>query len=58
MFIRLVRIKQKCIRIAYLYSKCTDCRIKTQYTVAQNICSGNIYNFCSYKLNHVLFFPK
>ena len=28
MFIRLVRIKQKCIRIEYLYSKCTDCRIK------------------------------
>jgi hypothetical protein len=27
-FIRLVRIKQKFIRIAYLYSKCTDCRIK------------------------------
>ena len=27
-FIRLVRIKQKCIRIAYLYRKCTDCRIK------------------------------
>jgi hypothetical protein len=26
-FIRLVRIKQKFIRIAYLYSKCTDCRI-------------------------------
>ena len=26
-FIRLVRIKQKCIGIAYLYSKCTDCRI-------------------------------
>ena len=26
-FIRLVRIKQKCIRMAYLYSKCTDCRI-------------------------------
>ena len=26
-FIRLVRIKQKIIRIAYLYSKCTDCRI-------------------------------
>ena len=26
-FIRLVRTKQKCIRIAYLYSKCTDCRI-------------------------------
>ena len=25
--IRLVRIKQKFIRIAYLYSKCTDCRI-------------------------------
>ena len=27
-FIRLVRIKQTFIRIAYLYSKCTDCRIK------------------------------
>ena len=27
-FIRLVRIKQKFIRIAYLYSKCTVCRIK------------------------------
>ena len=26
-FIRIVRIKQKCIRIAYLYSKCTDCTI-------------------------------
>ena len=26
-FIRLVRIKQKFIRIAYLYRKCTDCRI-------------------------------
>jgi hypothetical protein len=26
-FIRLVRIKQKFICIAYLYSKCTDCRI-------------------------------
>jgi hypothetical protein len=24
---RNVGIKQKCIRIAYLYSKCTDCRI-------------------------------
>jgi hypothetical protein len=30
-FIRLVRIKQKFIRIAYLYSKCTDCRINIQY---------------------------
>ena len=28
-FIRLVRIKQECIRIAYLYNKCTDCRINT-----------------------------
>jgi hypothetical protein len=28
-FIRLERIKQKIIRIAYLYSKCTDCRINT-----------------------------
>ena len=27
-FIRLVRIKQKFIRLAHLYSKCTDCRIK------------------------------
>ena len=27
-FIRLIRIKQKINRIAYLYSKCTDCRIK------------------------------
>ena len=26
-FIRLLWIKQKFIRIAYLYSKCTDCRI-------------------------------
>ena len=26
-FIRLVRIKQTIIRIAYLYRKCTDCRI-------------------------------
>ena len=26
--IRLVRIKQTIIRIAYLYSKCTYCRIK------------------------------
>ena len=29
--IRLVRIKQKFIRIAYLYSKCTDCRINATY---------------------------
>ena len=29
-FIRLVRIKQKFIRIAYLYSKCTDCRINSK----------------------------
>jgi hypothetical protein len=27
-FIDFLRIKQKFIRIAYLYSKCTDCRIK------------------------------
>ena len=31
-FIRLVRIKQKFIRIAYVYRKCTDCRINIQYT--------------------------
>ena len=31
-FIRLLRIKQKFIRIAYLYSKwCTDCRINLKY---------------------------
>jgi hypothetical protein len=30
-FIRLVRIKQTFIRIAYLYSKCTDCRINYNY---------------------------
>jgi hypothetical protein len=30
-FIRIVRIKQKFIRIAYLYSKCTDCRINLEY---------------------------
>ena len=32
-FIRLVRIKQKFIRIAYLYSKCTDCRINNLYKI-------------------------
>jgi hypothetical protein len=26
-FIRLIRIKQKFIRMAYVYCKCTDCRI-------------------------------
>ena len=30
-FIRIVRIKQKNIPIAYLYSKCTDCRINYGY---------------------------
>ena len=41
-FIRLLRIKQKCIRMAYLYSKCTDCRITqhirscTQLNVYEN----------------------
>ena len=33
-FICLVRIKQKFIRIAYLYRKCTDCRIKWSPTQA------------------------
>jgi hypothetical protein len=33
-FIRLVRINQKFIHIAYLYSKCTDCRIKWSPTQA------------------------
>ena len=36
-FIRLVRIKQKFIRIAYLYSNCTDCRIKSLYTSYKSI---------------------
>ena len=31
-FIRLVRIQQIFIHIAYLYSKCTDCRIKQDTT--------------------------
>ena len=35
-FIRLVRIKQKCIRIAYLYSNCTDCRIKLNIDTMDN----------------------
>ena len=39
-FIRIVRIKQKFIRIAYLYSKCTDCRIKC------NLCSYNLEVKC------------
>ena len=34
-FIRLVRIKQKFIRIAYLYSKCTDCRIKYSLVIKE-----------------------
>ena len=29
----LVRIKQKIIRIAYLYSKCTDCRINMDISI-------------------------
>jgi hypothetical protein len=28
----IVRIKQTIFRIAYLYRKCTDCRINIQYT--------------------------
>ena len=37
-FIRLLRIKQKFICIAYLYSKCTDCRIniKSQRFYSKN----------------------
>ena len=36
-FIRLVRTKQTFIRIAYLYSKCTDCRInKLLLLITQN----------------------
>jgi hypothetical protein len=36
-FIRLVRIKQKFIRIAYLYSKCTDCRINNNYKLQKHV---------------------
>jgi hypothetical protein len=35
-FIRLVRIKQKFIHIAYLYSKCTDCRINNIYKLQKH----------------------
>ena len=34
--IRILRIKQKCICIAYLYSKCTDCRIKNNLWDQEN----------------------
>ena len=37
-FIRLVRIKQKFIHIAYLYSKCTDCRINIYILLVRVIC--------------------
>jgi hypothetical protein len=40
-FIRLVRIKQKCIHIAYLYSKCTDCRINIYIFQSLN---GHLHN--------------
>ena len=36
-FIRLVRIKQKFIRIAYLYSTCTDCRINNIYKLQKHV---------------------
>ena len=51
-FIRLVRIKQKFIRIAYLYSKCTDCRIITVINYVQSQNTGkqnNVYVFRSKK---------
>ena len=37
-FIRLVRIKQKIIRIAYMYSKCTDCRINCMLVTYLDVC--------------------
>jgi hypothetical protein len=47
-FIRLVRIKQNIIRIAYLYSKCIDCRINIYpaiSTFAVQICYANRFVF-------------
>ena len=43
-FIRLVRIKQKCIRIAYLYSKCTDCRINTVISIILTLILKRLMN--------------
>ena len=40
-FIRLVRIKQTFIRIAYLYSKCTDCRIYSDHMLQGNVLHEN-----------------
>ena len=40
-FISLVRIKQKFIRIAYLYSKCTDCRIYSDHMLQGNVLHEN-----------------
>ena len=53
-FIRLVPIRQKCIRIAYLYSKCTDCRINIYpaiSTFAVQICYTNNFLLYSYQTN-------
>ena len=44
-FIRLVRIKQKFTRIAYLYSKCTYCRINIQYTYIVGKYKIYLYSF-------------
>ena len=43
-FIRLVRIKQTFIRIAYLYSKCTNCSINV-YMLIDNMVLALIENF-------------
>ena len=52
-FIRLIRIKQTFIRIAYLYSKCTDCRINIMYPAAA--CPhGNHQHKQLHKLNKML----
>jgi hypothetical protein len=37
-FIRIVQIKQKFIRIAYLYNKCTDCRINCFVLLFVKLC--------------------
>ena len=51
-FLRLVRIKQKFIRIAYLYSKCTDCRIKLVITLIEQQCCSLRDCMCCFYSKH------
>ena len=50
-FIRLVRIKQKFIRIAYLYSKCTDCRIN--HNITNLVCYTHFHWFFNPECQHI-----